>query len=347
MRYSNIHPAGWFCSLVVGIAVLSAAVAAVGAAEEQWPVVRTTTDKNVYPTGHIADGSVCPTERVSLLQRWLNWPKDDGDNEKKAGDDKKNGENKDESNGDNEKEDEEPLESDRPNFTQASTTVGYHRLQIESGYTFTQAVGGDRLHDSHNLPEMLLRYGVVERLELRVDWGKGMVFDRFLDPASGRLVTRSGSTDVDAGFKYAITKQDKWRPRTAVIVTVSAPVGSPFLSSRQVDPLIDYCYSWEITKKLSLSGSTGSVWTAQTGDRYSQFFQSACVDYELTKKLHVYNEWYGLFRRGSSDDRPQFYYDAGVTYLLTPNFQLDWRAGAGLNDAADGFFTGCGLTIRK
>ena len=70
-------------------------------------------------------------------------------------------------------------------------------------------------------------------------------------------------------------------------------------------------------------------------------------EYELTEKLHVFNEWFAFFRCGSDDDRPQHYYNAGLAYLVTPNLQLDWRAGVGLSDAADGFFTGCGVSIRR
>ncbi len=244
-------------------------------------------------------------------------------------------------------EQEKPLESDRPDFTDSSTTVGYRRLQIESGYKYTQAIEGDPTHNAHDLPELLVRYGLAERLELRVAWDEGMVFESRRDRNTGRLVAESGSTDMDIGFKYALTQQDKWRPQSAIITAVSAPVGTPELSSGQVDVLINYLYSWEFTKKLSLNCSTGSLWTAESGDHFSQFFQSASLEYELTEKLHVFNEWYVLCRRDFSDNRPQYYYDAGLTYLVTPNFQLDWEAGVGLNHAADGFFTGCGLTIRR
>ena len=79
-----------------------------------------------------------------------------------------------------------------------------------------------------------------------------MVFDRFTDRNSGRVVAQNGSTDLALGFKYAISKQDQWRPQSALQVEVSAPVGAAFQSSRQVDPFINYLYSWELTKKLSL-----------------------------------------------------------------------------------------------
>ena len=299
--------------------------------------------------------AVC--ERGSLLQRLLTWPKEEGDKDKEKESDKQKegGEKKDEGNKEGEqkkddeekKEEEEPLESDRPDFTNTPSTVGFQKLQIESGYTYTQAIAGDPTHDAHDLPELLVRYGVAERLELRVAWDEGMVFDRYTDRTSGRIVTDNGSTDVDFGFKYAISKQDKWRPQSGIEVEVSAPVGDPDQSSRQVDVFVNYLYGWEFSKKLSLTCNTGGLWTAESGDHFSRFSQSASLEYELTKKLHVFNEWFAFFFRDSSDNRPQHYYDAGLTYLVTPNFQLDWRAGLGLNDAADGFFTGCGLTIRR
>ena len=87
--------------------------------------------------------------------------------------------------------------------------MGYRRFQIESGYTYTQAIGGDPTHDAHDLPELLVRYGVAERLELRLAWDEGFVFDRYTDRNSGRVVRDNGSTDLHVGFKYAISKQDQ------------------------------------------------------------------------------------------------------------------------------------------
>jgi hypothetical protein len=249
--------------------------------------------------------------------------------------------------GEDEEAKEEPLESDRPDFTESSATVGRHRWQVESGYTYTQAKGGDPTDNAHDLPELLVRWGVAERLELRLAWDEGMVFESQRDRGSGRLLTTNGSSDVSFGFKYAISKQKGWRPQTGIIASVSAPIGDAAQGSRQVDAHINYCYSWEFTEKLSLSCSTGNKCTRESDDHFTRFFHSTSVEYELTKKLHVFNEWYGLFRRDANDNRPQYYYDGGFTYLVTPNFQLDWRAGVGLNAVSDGFFTGCGLTIRK
>lgn len=261
--------------------------------------------------------------------------------------DEKGGEKKDEDEKEDEEAKEEPLESDRPDFTEASTTVGYERLQIEAGYRYTLGKDGEPGHNTHDLPELLVRYGLAERLELRIAWDEGMVFDRSVDRALGRVITDTGSTDVEFGFKYALTKQKKWLPQSALIVAVTAPVGSPGQTSGQVDDRINYCYSWQFTKQVSLNCSTGNLSTRVSNDHFSQFFHSMSVEYELTEKLHVYNEWFVICRLNANDNRPQHYYDGGLTYLVTPNFQLDWSAGIGLSETSDRFFTGCGLTVRR
>ena len=40
------------------------------------------------------------------------------------------------------------------------------------------------------------------------------------------------------------------------------------------------------------------------------------------------------------------YINGGFTYLITNDIQWDIRAGAGLNDAAEDYFIGTGLSIR-
>lgn len=116
--------------------------------------------------------------------------KDDGDGEKK---DKKNDEKDDEKKPfgppktlfswsllppDPSKKDEEdsspfskPLESDRPDFTEASSTVGQGVWQLETGYTYTRASGFGQTAKNQNYPQALLRYGAwADWLELRLGW---------------------------------------------------------------------------------------------------------------------------------------------------------------------------------
>ena len=57
---------------------------------------------------------------------------------------------------------DDDLQTDRPDFVEASTAVGKGVLQIESGYTYVRNKdpGDDTI--SHSIGEVLFRYGVLE-----------------------------------------------------------------------------------------------------------------------------------------------------------------------------------------
>ena len=55
---------------------------------------------------------------------------------------------------------DEPLVTDRPDFTEASSTVGLGVAQLEFGYTYVFDDDGTVSTKSHSYPETLLRYGI-------------------------------------------------------------------------------------------------------------------------------------------------------------------------------------------
>jgi len=243
-------------------------------------------------------------------------------------------------------QDEDPLVGDRPDFTEASSTVGQHRLQIESGYTYTLDRTPDEVLNEHGLPELLLRYGLTDKLEFRLGWA-GYTSSRSEDRINGGVITDDGSSDLEIGAKMELTEQCCWRPESAILTSITAPIGDPAFSSGQVDATVNFVYSWELTDVLSIGGSTGGLWTAEDHDHFSQSHQSLVAGFSLTDRLGSYCEWFAFFRHGAEDNRPQHFLDGGFTYLVNANCQLDWRAGIGLNDASDDFFTGPGLILRR
>jgi hypothetical protein len=62
---------------------------------------------------------------------------------------------------------EDEIETDRDSFTPAISTAGRGRLIVESAYSF---LDNRHVPETHSFPELLLRYGVAERVELRLGW---------------------------------------------------------------------------------------------------------------------------------------------------------------------------------
>jgi len=236
-----------------------------------------------------------------------------------------------------------PLESDRPDFTEASSTVGYRRVQLEAGYTFIRDNGAVD-STAHSFPETLLRVGMfAEWFELRIGWNYGINLTR------DNIVSSvfDGGQDMYLGAKLALTEQDGWRPEMAIIPQMNLPTGHPDVTSGEVEPGVNWLYGWDINDFLAAGGSTqvnrglddADVW-------FTEFAQSFTINYTLAEKLGGYTEWFALFPSGAAVALPQYYFDGGFTYRVHNNLQLDIRAGVGLNEAADDFFAGSGAVFR-
>jgi len=241
---------------------------------------------------------------------------------------------------------DEPLATDRPDFTEASSSVGRGVIQLESGYTYTydDDDANDIIRREHSGPEIVLRYGLTDRIEARLVWNYLWESNR----ENGVDQFTDGADDLTVGSKVEITDEEGWIPESAVILHLITPTGGGAFSNHHVESQINYCYGWDLTEETYLAASTGhTTATDDAVDRYNQFHQSASVGTSLTEKLGFYIEYFGLYFDGREDDVPENYVDGGFTFQFDYNNQFDIRAGKGLNEAADDFFGGVGMSFRR
>lgn len=242
---------------------------------------------------------------------------------------------------------DEPLASDRPDFTEASSTVGKGRIQLESGYTFVRDRADGATTNSHSYPEALLRIGMLaEWFELRV----GQNFGTTRSGAIPDGFRGSGAEDLYLGVKLGLTEQNGVLPETALILQTTVPTGRREFSGGRTLPGLNFLYGWDVIEdRLTLAGSSqANRATDDVGHPYVELAQSVTIGYGLTKKLGAYTEWFAFYPSGAiaPGTTPQHYFNGGFTYRVTPNFQLDIRAGVGLNRRADDFFAGTGFAYR-
>lgn len=239
----------------------------------------------------------------------------------------------------------EPLVTDRPDFTESSVTVGYGVLQLESGYTFTyDNESGDRTR-SHSFPETLLRIGTLaEWFELRINWNYAVESTEI----GGVEDTVSGAEDLGLGIKLGLTPQEEILPETAVIFQMTVPSGSSEFTTDEVLPGFNYLYSWDINDEWSTGGSSGINRSIDEGslDAFLELSQSWTVGRSWGERLGSFAEWFVIAAHSGDSVRPEHYFNGGFTVLLNNDIQWDIRAGVGLNDNADDFFAGTGLSLR-
>ena len=254
--------------------------------------------------------------------------------------------------------------TDRPDFTDATYTVGRGVTVIESGYTYRSA-GSDELNVSRrSLPETLLRVGVTDELELRIKWNGYLLVDQ-LDKTTGIGTTAYGTDDLILGIKYEFLQQDEWSPMVTFLGGTTIPSGTRGFSVNQTQPYANMVLGWGIRRWLYLKVSTGvdfvkSVDTTHIfagsleegrlvvtgGDNVTEWHQSVSLLYQATKRVGGFVEWFSFFSSNADDNRAAHYVDTGLFFYLTPNVQLDVRYGERLSDRLMGQFAGAGLSIR-
>lgn len=246
---------------------------------------------------------------------------------------------------------EERIETERHDFTQSAFTVGRHVVQLESGYSYFYKDNLDETESSHTFPEMLLRIGLSEDIEFRARWN--YVWQVITDEPD-----ESGSEDLRLSLKWQITRPEETSllPTSALETRITAPTGGEVYTTEQVEFSLDYIYQWQLTECMTIAGSTGFatngfgdfglVPSEPTTDRFDALSQSAVLGLELSEQNTMYIEWFTILSDGLADDYVISVFNVGIDHYMTEHFVIDIRAGVGLTEDSDDFFTGIGGGYR-
>lgn len=231
----------------------------------------------------------------------------------------------------------------RPTLADRIEAVTQGRVEIEGGYTFVRDRFDGIGRSQHLFPDLLLRLGITDRLELRFGWAGYLAEDydsRAPDMSASRVL------DPTLGFMFDLIDGNDWIPQTAISAAIPVSFqGSPFAAS-SFQPLSRALYRWDLSERMAVGGTTGVGLFREDGENYWQFEQTAEADYVLTDRLDAFAEWQMLVDRGSVDDRTQHLLSLGVGYLWSDHFQVSWRAGVGLTRYSPDFLTGIRLSLR-
>lgn len=230
----------------------------------------------------------------------------------------------------------QPIETDRPTFSLSPNTIPKGRIQIETGYTFSLEKASPDVK-THNFPETLVRIGLTERTELRVEWPNLTYID------NGRDV--NGFNDLALGFKVQALQQQGLRPRLSFVGRLSIPTGDKNFSSDRRDPLFRTILTYALNKRVGLFGTVNIGSPTSQGTRYVQVSSSLGLSAAIRDRLTGFVEYFGLYPRDVASGSANFL-QTGVLYHLTYNLQLDVRVGGGLTRGTDDFLTGAGISWR-
>jgi Putative MetA-pathway of phenol degradation len=235
-----------------------------------------------------------------------------------------------------------PIDPDRPDLTNGTATVGRGVLQIETGVEYSRtSVGGAPTEQRFSVP-LVLRFGVLDRLEVRVE-SEPLVRLRGAEDDTG-------FGDLKLGLKWGFfdVEEGDWRPALGLLPFVKLPTADAPIGSERPDfgllLLISYNMPFDFSLDVNIGGaaigqSHPSGYLAQ--GQLSGSLQRAV----LTERLVGFVELF-YFSRDDRDGHHRFGGDMGVIYRLTPDLAVDTALETTLTGRGPDFAVRAGLSTR-
>ena len=242
---------------------------------------------------------------------------------------------------------EDKVETDRDAFTPSTKTTPLNRFILESAYSFIDNRGAP---DTNSFPELVLRYGLFKRFELRLGWnyevggGGNVVSGSSGESAEG--VDTSQLTRVQRmlyGFKASLTEQQSWRPDSVLLVHGMTPTGGDATATQL---RTTYAFGWRLPNRWRIDSAVLFTTDSDSGNRFEVWAPSTVLRIPLGERFQVHAEYFGQFSENRSSNFARNFFSPGLHYLVTPNLELGVRVGWGLNEQAARFFSNVGFGWR-
>lgn len=227
---------------------------------------------------------------------------------------------------------DQTINPDRPGIADGSESVGRQRFQIEFGI--------DRQHGSDSAIDqratstpLLLRYGVTDRLEVRVET-EG--YRRASLTGSLQQQTSSSWQPFAVGAKLHLLDRQEGRPGIGWIARISPPSGTGETRSNLTTGDLRLAADYDLSTKWSLNPNAGiGSYEDANGRRFTAGLAALTIQYNLTEKLNAFVDG-GLQSPADRSGGSNLQLDAGAAWIFGSNTQLDasvtWTArGSGPN----------------
>ncbi len=225
---------------------------------------------------------------------------------------------------------DDPISTTRPSFSDSPTIVPVRHLQIESGLTYySRSAGSPEVTD---FGEALLRYGLVPRLELRLQ-----LPTYFLGASGGP----SGFDNTTVGVSYYLGKVLGFD--LGIVPTVAFPTGAQGIRDEMITPSVLLNGQHDLGGGSNIGGTIGQTYEKSGSHRFDQTEATLVYVHPCNKLLSAFVEYAGYF---DQEDRPTHYAHVGLQLLTTKTSQIDLHGGVGLNASTPHAFVGAGYSVR-
>ena len=198
----------------------------------------------------------------------------------------------------------ESIVTDRPTASASAVLVPCRTFQLETGYKSSRTTEAPGSLDVRVLPDLLARYGINKKVELRLA-AAGWTIE------SGSTENATGFSDISLGTKIALADERGRRPQMGLLVDVSLPVGHSDLTSGTVIPKVLFLGANSLSDRMGLTYNLGPSLVTADSDGESEtnveLEYAVALSGAVGGPFSLFGELYGAFTFSSNlPDRHSF-----------------------------------------
>lgn len=243
---------------------------------------------------------------------------------------------------------DEGIATDRPDFVESSQVVGPGRFQMEWGLARERSEDGSGARLRVDSTPMLLRLGVSDALELRIETD-GYLRSRSEDAAPSRVTRERGFADTSLGIKWHMQDGDEatGRPAVAWLLHLDVDTGSAAFRGDGLRPSLRVVGEWELDDAMSVGAMGGlAVDRHRDSGRFAAGILAVTVGRSWTDRFRSFVELAGRQLASSRHGGSVVSFDVGTAYLLSPSVQIDAVVSRGITHTSPDWEFGAGLSIK-
>ncbi|MBC34708.1 MAG: hypothetical protein CL663_01505 [Bacteroidetes bacterium] len=214
---------------------------------------------------------------------------------------------------------QESFTADRPGQTVSAYLLPKGAFQIEAGFNYSGSIlfDDDDLDRSYSLPHIMLRYGLLDFLELRIE-NQYQIWDSHFGPTQKGLNDFKFSTKLDL-----LSKQDVFN--LALVSYVTFPQDDSPLSEGK------YTFGSAVAANLQVSDgffAAANLGFYKDGNQIYHAIYSVSATLALSEKWSMFGEFYAdTFEPEYANSRTETGINIGVSKMFGDSLQLDTFLG--------------------
>ena len=232
----------------------------------------------------------------------------------------------------------EPISTDRPDLTESANVIPHKSFQFEGGIFYEKNTQDGLTTKNYSYPSVLLRYGLLSNLELRME----LENVKNTTDSIGTSSSKNTFSFATIGAKVNVREEDGLIPAVGFIINFTIPsLTTENIETDYVGTSINLAMQNSLTDKLSSGVNLGAIWAGSTPE--PKFFYTFTLGYEISERFSGFAEVFGFMPEKSVSNHV---FDFGLSFLAMNNLAFDVSAGFGLTKTSPDYFVNGGFSVR-